>query len=214
MMDALRDRLAVAAKSIAFIALLLIALPVFDLVASIWPLRPGSLHWRFGASGLMAGFLLTPLLGLTLLTVVATLSNRRATYLTLVTVNGIATVALLGILLLFGLDVLQLRGTVPPVEKPLFDAAAVKGFVKYAACVCALIGLTFANVRLWRSAPRAKVRRRASSRAVVAPPVGRAPRQGTDSSASAVPAASDPLMGEKSPSEPASSHRIQALGTT
>jgi hypothetical protein len=169
MMEAIRDRLAVAAGATAFIAILLILLPAFDLMATLWPVRPGDLHWRFGASGLMAGFLLTPLLGLMLLTLVATLSDRRSTYLTLAVVNGVGTVALGAVLVLFLLDVLQLRGTVPAAQQTSFDAAALKALVKYAACGCALIALTLANVRLWRVAARRS--RRAAARVVVGPPV-------------------------------------------
>jgi hypothetical protein len=171
MTESQRGRLEIVAGPIGFVALLLVAVPVFDLFANVWPLRPGSLHWRFGTSGLLSGFLLTPLLGLALLTVVAAFRARRATLLALTLANGLGALLLFALVPLFILDFLQLRGTVPPVEKALFDASGVKAVVKHAACALALLGLTLGNLRLWKAA-RAKQRAEAPARGVlvVAPP--------------------------------------------
>lgn len=171
MTESQRGRLEAVAGSIGFVALLLVIIPIFDLFANVWPLRPGSLHWRFGTSGLLSGFLLTPLLGMALLTVVAALRARPATLTSLVLANAAGTLVLLAIVPLFTLDFLQLRGTVAPAEKALFDASAVKAVVKHLSCAMALGGLTFANAKLRRAA-RAKQRAEAPTRSalIVAPP--------------------------------------------
>lgn len=152
MNESQRGRLETVAGPIGFVALLLVAVPVFDLFANVWPLRPTNLHWRFGTSGLLSGFLLTPLLGMALLTAVAAVQSRRGTLLTLTLANAAGALILLLLVPLFTLDFLQLRGTVPAVEKALFDASGVKAVVKHAACALAFAALAFGNLRLWRAA--------------------------------------------------------------
>jgi hypothetical protein len=140
------------AKPIGLVALLLVVVPVFDLFANVWPLRPTSLHWRFGTSGLLSGFLLTPLLGMALLTAVAAVNGRRGSLLALTMASAAGALILTALVPLFALDFLQLRGTVPPAEKALFDASGVKAVVKHAASALALAVLAVGNFRLWRAA--------------------------------------------------------------
>jgi hypothetical protein len=169
-LDSPRDRLIAVAGALAFVPILFVVVPVFDLIATAWPLRPGNLSWRFAASGLLSGFLLTPLLGLALLTALATLRHRPWPYLALALVSGLGSLVLVGLVLLFALDALQLRGSVPPEQKAMFDMSGLRTVVKDVTGALALIVLTVANLRLWRSVGRRRGKAEARSVLVVPGP--------------------------------------------
>ncbi len=113
------------------VASLLIVFPVFDSVAQLWPLNPSNLQWRFGALGLASQALMTPLLGLLLLSVVARLAGHsRGQFLIGLLSLGFA-LACLGTGGLFGLDAPEVRELIPAEAQPAFQVSAAVALAKY-----------------------------------------------------------------------------------
>lgn len=120
-----------------FVALLLVATPTIDFVTSVLPLRPSNIEWRFASVGLLSGFLLTPLLGIVVAMVTAAMAGRRRTQRALAIVNAVTCGLAIVILLMFLLDIVQLRSVVQAEAKASFEGAAVKAVLKHMSFVVA-----------------------------------------------------------------------------
>jgi hypothetical protein len=123
------DRVRAILPSLNAVAVLLIASPAIDLIGAIVPARPGEISWRFGVFGLLTNTLVTPMLGLAILIVVATLLERHQTVRRLAVLTLILDVILLLGLGLFILDYLQLRQAVTGTSRGAYDAAAIKALL-------------------------------------------------------------------------------------
>ena len=108
------------------VAVLLIASPLADLAAALLPVRPGEVSWRFGAYGLMVTALVTPILGLGILTAIGGLRHRRGMLAFLAAVCGVLSLVIIGGFALFVLDTLQLRQAVGVAARGPYDSAALK----------------------------------------------------------------------------------------
>jgi hypothetical protein len=134
--NALSERLASLAAPAYCVAALLVITPLGDFLSGVWPWRLGAVDWRFASSGLLSGFLLTPLLGaLIAISVAAARGSERA-----LRIFGIATLALsvvcLLVMLLFILDAVQVNSAVPAQQRRAFYDASIKALLKYVmACV-------------------------------------------------------------------------------
>lgn len=129
--NALSERLASLAAPAYCLAALLVITPLGDFLSGVWPWRLGAVDWRFASSGLLSGFLLTPLLGaLIAIGVAAARGSERP-----LRIFGIATLALSGlcflVLLLFILDAVQVSSAVPAQQRRAFYDASIKAFLKY-----------------------------------------------------------------------------------
>lgn len=114
------------------VAALLVGLSLVDYASNVWPPLLGEVRWRFGAIGLFANFLLTPLLGMWLAALVAQLmQHRRAARV--IAVADLAAALLLVILSVeFVLAGLELRPReVPPAAVWTFNVGIAKGVLKY-----------------------------------------------------------------------------------
>ncbi len=97
------------ATPILVVGLFLIVVPVVDFVGNVWPLRPGAADWRYGAIGILSTFLLTPILGLLVVSVSAYATERRW-LLRVVSLSSLAAAVTLVIMVLaFTLDAVQVR---------------------------------------------------------------------------------------------------------
>jgi len=134
------DRVRAILPSLNAVAILLIASPAIDFVGAVLPARPGEVSWRFGVFGLLTNALVTPMLGLAIVLVVATLLERRRTVRRLAIITLVLDVILLLGLGLFVLDFLQLRQAVTGTSRGAYDAAAVKAL---------LVGLVEIGVLAW-----------------------------------------------------------------
>jgi hypothetical protein len=93
-----------------FVLLLLAAWPITDFLMSTLPPRWGTLEWRFGAAGLMAGYVLLPTLGIGLLMALA-FGLRHTRVLRLLSLLSFAGAALLLLVILsLGLDLIRIGG--------------------------------------------------------------------------------------------------------
>lgn len=134
-----------------FIAALLIATPLMDFATSVVPLRPGSLEWRFASVGLLSGFLLTPLLGLVIALAVAAYADHMGFVRVLSILSGGVAVIFVIVLVLFMLDIVQLRSAVQDQARAAFKGAATKAVIKHVSFIAALGWLAIRGFRASRS---------------------------------------------------------------
>jgi len=152
-----------------FATILLVALPALDLVANIWPLRFGDVGWRYGAAGLMSGYLLTPLLGLLLAWVVASLGRHRRAMLITSVFAVFGALVLVVIVLGFALDALQVRSGISPENMSHFEIGALKALLKYVVVILALLWPGIVGWRIWRAERRGRGHRRGEKTPLVRP---------------------------------------------
>ena len=144
----LSERLTSLAAPAYCVAALLIITPLGDFLSGVWPWRLGAVDWRFASSGLLSGFLLTPLLGaLIAIGVAAARGSERP-----LRIFGIATLALSAfcalVLLLFILDAIQISSQVPAQQRRAFYDASLKAFLKYVMAFVASFWLGRSAYRL------------------------------------------------------------------
>jgi hypothetical protein len=159
--QAASNRLTALAGPAYAIAALLVITPLGDFASGVWPWRVGALDWRFASSGLLSGFLLTPLLGaLIAIAVAAARGSER-----LLRVFGIATLVsgafCVLVLIGFVLDAIQLNGSIPVPQRRAFLDASVKAFLKYVmACAASYwLGMRAYKLGRWSAPERASAPR-------------------------------------------------------
>ncbi len=131
------------ARGLYLFAVALLLTAVIDLGSTVWPFRPGEVTWRYGFLGLMAGYLQTPTLGLTIALAVALWQESRTMLRVLGTVGLLAAAALLLAVGMFALDVIQMRGMrVDEIQSSVLTGGMLQE-VKYvvASVVLVLLGL-------------------------------------------------------------------------
>jgi len=144
-------RMATAGYSLAA---MLWVIPTVDYLANVWPLRVGDAQWRYGSEGLLAGFLLTPLLGLALAAGIAAWRGHGRTLRILGWLSGLSVAALLVTWGDFALNVLQVRSSVPQPALNRFDIGATKAIAEY---LLVTLGLIISAVALIRTARAMRV---------------------------------------------------------
>ncbi len=141
---------------------LLIVAPLLDLAAGVAALNPDqmSVPWRFGVAGLLSGALVLPLLGFGLMLVATAILEQPRLSLLLGVKTAVLAIAVLAILVVFGLDALQLRAQVVMGARRAFDMASLKALLTYGF---EAVVLTVLSVNAFRIA-RAGGARRTESR--------------------------------------------------
>jgi chromate transport protein ChrA len=152
------------------VALLLIAITKMDFLTNVWPLRFGDVQWRYGSVGLLAGFLLTPLLGIVFAMVAAAILEHRVVLRAISILDLATAVVLLLTIPVFALDVLQLRGGVAVEARTMFDMGVVKAVIKHLTIAVAFGWLGWAGLKATKGS--GKKRRK------TAPLVTRQPQEG------------------------------------
>ena len=130
------DRLLPALYAIAFAFILT---PVVDVITNVWPMQPGDIQWRFAFFGVSANYLISPLFGLGLLGLAAAYGFHKPMLLVTTVLATVAAVSLLACCLLYGLDILQLRGEVRPEAEFAFRVGAAKSLFKMVITAVALV---------------------------------------------------------------------------
>lgn len=140
--DALQgSKLAIAG---AYLFLFILVLwPFVDLITTAWPMRIGDIQWRYGFLGLMTAYAHTPILAMLLGVALAILLRNRKTLRVISVACLLWALALLVILILFPLDVIQLRAATPEENRAVFQTGAIISELKHmtALLVLALLGL-------------------------------------------------------------------------
>ncbi len=173
--NALSDRVASLAGPAYCVAALLIVTPLGDFLTGVWPWRVGAVDWRFASSGLLSGFLLTPLLGALIAISVAAASGHER----MLRVFGITTLSMSAVcflvLLLFILDAVQMSSVVPAQQKRPFYDASIKAFLKYVLASAASLWL---GRRAYRLGSFKTPRRNSEQRGTIVIGAGEPARQG------------------------------------
>lgn len=129
--SAITERLRPLAAAIAFAGALLVFLTAIDFVLTVWPLRFGTVGWRYGSAGLLGGFLLTPLLGVAMLMAVAALCEYRGMQGLMMVLSLVMAILLALVLVGFALDALQVRVGVADDQRRTFDIGVIKAAFKH-----------------------------------------------------------------------------------
>jgi hypothetical protein len=133
------------------LAALFVVHPVADLLSNFIPLEPGSVQWRYAFVGLLSNYVLTMLAGAVFAFVAAALAGHYRTMRWLSGAAGLLGLALLAATVVFSLDVLQLRISVPAEERFLFKVGAVKSTGKL---LLAVVYIGFVAVAGWIASGR------------------------------------------------------------
>jgi hypothetical protein len=125
------------------VAALLVVIPLADFLLSVPPSEFSNVQWRFAAVGLLAGFMLTPVLGLAMALVVAAVLEHYRVQRWLVAVSLLMATVLIALSLGFVLDMLQVRASVPDEGRAAFTNAWTRAILKHAlaATAFAYLGL-------------------------------------------------------------------------
>lgn len=137
------------------VAAMLFLIPLSDALAGILPLQLGNERWRFGAIGSIISITILPLVALFLATAVAAVFEHRRFRRILGWLNGLLTLIVAVMLIMFVLDFFQERMTVRPQFLHTIDVATEVALVKGAFTLLILILLTRAGL----SGPKALLRR-------------------------------------------------------
>lgn len=133
------------------VAAMLIIVPLTELAGQLgWKIEPEVLNWRTGAVGLLSGVVLTPTVGLLLAVITAAVFEHRAIQRTLAIAAGFGAVAAIVVMLVFSLDVVQLRPNVVPTMKRTFTIAAVKALINFGFTSFTLGVICFSALRAGR----------------------------------------------------------------
>lgn len=113
------------------VAGLLFFMPLLDFAMSIGPAQFASVQWRFASVGLLSGYTLMPLLGLAMALGLAGLLRQRVAQRVLIVFCLTLAVVIVLISVVFLLDVVQLRATVPADGRPAFQSASMRALAKH-----------------------------------------------------------------------------------
>lgn len=143
------------------LGLLLVAAPLLDLAAGIGSLNPGAVPWRFGAAGLLSGALVLPILGMGMM-LLAAVALEQPRLARLVGVKaGVLMLIIIGVMVMFALDALQVRSQVPQDAKRAFDLATIKALLTFGLEILVLATL---SVNAFRAARLVAARQAARKR--------------------------------------------------
>ena len=129
-------------------------LPLLDLLISVYPLRPATVVWRFGAVGLLSSAIGAPLLVLFFVFALAVFAGDRKIIITVGIISAIIALVLIGGAGAFALDALQMKRRVQEAAQQRFTMASIQAMLKLLLEGGAAIVLAFSA---FRTLARAKV---------------------------------------------------------
>lgn len=137
--------------AVYFFCFTLVLWPVTDFLTTVSPFRWGALEWRYGAAGIMAVYLITPILGLSFAAVLAFVLRHRITLRMLSGLCLLGAIFLILTLVSLGLDTTQIRNLAIPEGAPSLRLGGLVAAVKH---VSALISLILIGIGGWQAATR------------------------------------------------------------
>ncbi len=135
-------------KALYLVAVLLILVPVSEHLGQVLPFRFDNPTWRFGAAGLFSGSLPGTMLGIGFILLLAAALKHRRTMRVVGALSVVLALALLIVLVMFGLDFFEVRAAVNPRVKPPLDRTVIRAFlvIGFSAVTAAIVGIA-----AWRS---------------------------------------------------------------
>ena len=132
-----------------FFLFLLVFWPLVDYLTTVWSPQLGSVEWRYGAVGLWAAYLTTPILGVALAMFLA-FFLRQVPILRVLSISCLlGAIILVPAMLSFALDVVQLRSARPPESLPSFQVGALIAEAKH---FTAFVTLSLFGLGGWKTA--------------------------------------------------------------
>jgi hypothetical protein len=113
----------------------------------------GDPNWRYGFMGLMAAYLSTPTLGILMAMALSFVMGHKNTFRIFSVISVLGFVILLVVLILFPLDVIQVRSMTPEEQRSSLLVGAVLAELKHLAAALALVLLGFGGLRTARVMP-------------------------------------------------------------
>jgi hypothetical protein len=129
------------------VAFALSAIPPFDALMQLLPMRLHDPRWRFGFFGLMSNAMMIPLVGVLIAFVAASIFEHRRFQRVLGGLATVVVVCALVMLALFALDALQVRPQVKPAAALAFNVATVTAIIKSLLGVATLSAFAVAAFR-------------------------------------------------------------------
>ena len=126
---------------------MLTALPVVELVATVFPLQLHVAAWRFTMIGAAVPAAITALLGLYFIYAIAVAAGDSAVLWIVSSICGVGAVLCLGAAGLFPLDALQVKGQVPAQAMSRYVAASAVAMVKVCVATVVYTGLAISSFR-------------------------------------------------------------------
>ncbi|MDB4914611.1 MAG: hypothetical protein JWM95_2255 [Gemmatimonadetes bacterium] len=108
------NKLSKVVPAMYFVAAVLIVIPVFDAITSVYPFYPGNAQWRFAIVGLLSNALLLPTIGLLMAVVIAVSQEHERMVRWLRFLCWGLTGVMAVILLMFMLDTAQSKSAIQP----------------------------------------------------------------------------------------------------
>jgi hypothetical protein len=157
----------VFARPAYLLAFLMVTIPFFDGIMSVWPLQLSEERWRFGAVGAISNLTLIPLLGFLIALFAATALDHRRVRKVLGWICTILAVLMAATAVIFILDFFQTRAMVRPQYKHPMAVATTTSLVKQALTVIMLAFLSGVGL----SGPKTTSRKTKSKESVPPPPL-------------------------------------------
>jgi hypothetical protein len=127
-------------------------LPMLDLLVSVYPIRLGTVVWRFGAVGLLSSAIGAPLLVLFFIFALAVFAGDRKVILTVGVVSALIALLLIAGTGSFALDALQMKRRVQAAAQQRFMMAAMQAMLKLILEAISAIVLAIAAFRTLKKA--------------------------------------------------------------
>ena len=132
------------------VALVFMVIPFLDVLVSVYPLQFANIRWRVALMGQLSGGLMTVLLGFLLALAAATLLEQPRMQRAIVALSALLGLLLLATIVLFVLDIVQLRPSVRPEVRRAFDIVATQAFGKLLLSLVASVLFVLAGLRASR----------------------------------------------------------------
>jgi hypothetical protein len=139
-------------------------LPILDLLVSVYPIRLGTVVWRFGAVGLLSSAIGAPLLVLFFIFALALFLGDRRVVLTVGIVASLIALLLVAGAGSFALDALQMKRRVQEAAQQRFMMASMQAMLKLILEGISAIVLAISAFRTVNSKLKAPAATRTESR--------------------------------------------------
>ena len=154
-----------------FVAALLFLITMVDYLGNAWPFRPGEVDWRYGVTGMVSTYLLSPLLGCVIASATAAWLPQPRMSRLLGVIMWVGALLLLGALAAFVLDSLQVRSAAAPEARWVTTTSFLLASAKIFLAAVGLIILGRGNLRAAAAANESVgPRKREATRPIVGQP--------------------------------------------